>query len=292
MHSRSGCALFASAVILAAFAQRSAALAHCNGESVCNCPSCPIEESYRRSRWNIIETANFKISSEVSKASATDIAKHAEALRSELVPKWLGSGTTQSWTPKCEIVLHGSRDSYVSAVGRGSERTVGSSLTKNDGPKVVLRRIDLLGNGTNFLEAALPHELTHVVLKDRFVTAHVPRWADEGTAILSDPSDKQRRHAVDLKRAISSSSTFHAAALLTLEEYPAPDRFGVFYGQSASVTEFLVRRKTPEKFIKFIEKANAVGYDSALRTCYDIASIGELDRLWRDWAALPSPSRL
>ena len=131
------------------------------------------------------------------------------------------------------------------------------------------------------MSAALPHELTHVVLKERFANTSMPLWADEGIAILADPSAKQARHRADLTSALANGTTFPARALLTLEEYPRPDQFGVFYAQSASLTEFLVRRKSPQQFIDFIERATVEGYDTALRSCYDIAGIRKLDSEWR-----------
>lgn len=257
-------------------------IADCDSGSVCNCPDCPIERNYKQSHWHVIETENFKVSSAESLSRAENLAKHAEGLRSELRPKWLGQAPNVPWNPKCEIVLHAKLGSYVSAVGRGSERTVGSSLLKADNGKILRRRIDLLGGRTAFLTAALPHELTHVVVQERFAKTTMPRWADEGIAILADPESKQGRHRHDLNNAVANGTTFPAGALLTLGEYPRPDQFGVFYGQSASLTEFLVQRKTPEAFLEFIERANLLGYESALRTCYDITSIGELDRKWRD----------
>jgi hypothetical protein len=66
-----------------------------------------------------------------------------------------------------------------------------------------------------------------------------------------------------------------------LDDYPGADRFGVFYGQSASLAEFLVKRKSPSEFVNFIERAAVVGYDSALMIHYDIANVRELDKEWR-----------
>ena len=268
--------------LIASFTCAAVVIADCDSGSVCNCPDCPIERSYKQSRWYIIETENFKVSSTESLSRAENLAKHAEGLRADFRRNWLGQAAGMPWTPKCEIVLHTKLGSYVSAVGRGSERTVGASLLKADNGKILRRRIDLLGGRTDFLTAALPHELTHVVVQERFAKTSMPRWADEGIAILADPASKQRRHRNDLNNAVASGTTFPAGALLTLSEYPRPDQFGVFYGQSASLTEFLVQRKTPEEFIEFIERANLSGYDFALRTCYDITSVGELDRKWRD----------
>jgi hypothetical protein len=202
-------------------------------------------------------------------------------LRTALQTKWLGEVPSETWNPKCQIVLHSSQRSYVAAVGRGSERTVGSSLNRVEQDRVVCRRIDLLGGQTNFLTAALPHELTHVILRERFMTTKLPHWADEGIAILADTEAKQGRHFKDLQYAITGRTTFSVAGLLAMDEYPRFDRFGAFYGQSASLTEFLVNQKTPATFIEFIEQASSNGYDKALRQCYGISGLADLDRQWR-----------
>jgi hypothetical protein len=229
----------------------------------------------------VLETANFQVCCEHTEAPAKHLARHAEALRNALYTKWLGKDAPDKWSPKCQIILYADQRGYVAAVGRGSERTVGSSLVNVDKGRITSRRIDLLGGSTEYLSAALPHELTHVVLKDRFVTTELPRWADEGVAILADTKAKQGRHFKDLRDAIASGTTFHVAGLFTMDGYPRSDRFGAFYGQSASLTEFLVSRKAPETFIEFIERADSDGYDKALQHCYGISGLADLDRQWR-----------
>jgi hypothetical protein len=154
-------------------------------------------------------------------------------------------------------------------------------LVKTNKGRIVSRRIDLLGSDTEFLSAALPHELTHVILRDRFTLTVAPRWADEGMAMLADTEAKQDRHYRDLEEALAQRTTFRAAELLTMEEYPSPGRFGTYYGQSASLTKFLVARKSPEQFVEFLDRARNTGYDAALQECYGIAGVGELDRQWR-----------
>jgi len=256
-------------------------VAQCECGIVCTCPNCPIEHKDRQGRWYVLETANFQICCDESEKPATQLARHAESWRSRLCSAWLGEDSPDQWSPKCQIVLHSTQSSYVSAVGRGSERTVGSSLVKVGKGRIASRRIDLLGASTNFLSAALPHELTHIVLRDRFTSPVVPRWADEGMATLADTKAKQERHDRDLKTAIDRGTTFRAAELLAIDEYPAPNRFGAFYGESVSVTRFLVARRSPAQFVKFLERADEMGCDAALRDCYGIAGAGDLDRQWR-----------
>lgn len=288
--SRRACSLCGA--ILALFLTTALASAHCDSGRLCTCPDCTVSRCYTDARWYVVETQSFRVCSDESQSTAESLARHAEALRAELLPKWTGQKrAAEQWAPKCQIVLHATQQSYVAAVGRGSERTLGSSLVKAEGGKILKRRIDLLGGTTNFLSAALPHELTHVVVKDRFTQDWIPRWADEGIAVLADPPAKQGRHRNDLRNALVSGTTFEAGALLALDDYPRPDRFGVFYGQSASLAEYLLNRKTPADFLEFIERARVAGYDTALQTCYDISNVRELDRVWRASVSSTLPAK-
>jgi hypothetical protein len=230
----------------------------------------------------VLETTNFQVYCEQSESAARELARHAEVLRSSLRTKWLGLAAPSEWSPKCQIFLYPSQRSYVAAVGRGSERTVGSSLVKNVGCRITARRIDLLEESTDYLSAALPHELTHVVLKDRFASNILPRWADEGMAILADTEAKQKRHESDLQTALHHQTTFRAEELILMEEYPSASRFGTFYGQSASLTKFLVARRGAPEFVNFMDCAQKQGFDTAVRECYGFVNLDDLDHQWRE----------
>ena len=232
-------------------------------------------------RWHIAETKNFYVCSDESAAHARRLAEGAEAQRAALQKLWLGAESDKAWSPRCHVVLHSTRKGYVAAVGRGGQWTIGSSLVHADQGKVTGRRIDLIGVGTNFLTEALPHELTHVVLRDRFPAEALPHWADEGTAVLADATDKQYRHACDLQQALAGRATFHAAELLNVGDYPEVGRLGTFYGQSASLVKFLVDREGHARFVDFLDQATNDGYDAALAEHYSIEGVQELDRQWR-----------
>ncbi len=245
---------------------------------VCSCPDPPGGSSrQRQGRWFVVESQNFQACCDVSETRAGDLVRHAEALRRSLQSKWLVTPTQESWNPRCQLVLHRDRQAYLRAVGRGGERTAGSSSVDVLDGRVTRRRIDLLG-GDGFLTAALPHELTHVVLRDRFPEAQLPTWADEGMAILADSVAKQERHRRDLDEALHLGTPLRVVTLLSLADYPRADLFGAFYGQSIALTEFLISRKTPQWFVEFIECASRRGYDAALREYYDIDGVAALER--------------
>jgi hypothetical protein len=280
-----------AAVSLAFIAAHSRVSADCDCNCATSCGKC-----YKSGNWCVAETENFQACTTDSETAAQQLAQAAEKLRADLREKWLdespdGAEAKSHWTPKCQIVLHPNQASYVAAAGRGSEHTVGSSLVGVEHDQIKSRRIDLVGSRADFLTAALPHELTHVVLKDRFVSTAIPRWADEGAAILADTDAKQARHRSDLNDAMHRHTTFVAANLVTMDDYPGPDRMGAFYGESASLTKFLVDRGKPARFLDFVELAAANGYDAALRQCYDISSVDELDRQWRLYVSSPTVAK-
>jgi hypothetical protein len=181
------------------------------------------------------------------------------------------------------VVVHASHARYQQAVGRGAAQTSGSSFIRFERNQAVVRRIDLApaaeGRGS-----ALAHELTHVIIADRFRGRQLPRWADEGIATLSDRAEKQALHERDLKHALSNGTSFPLAELLDLERCATYEQFATFYGQSLSLVGFLVERDSPERLMAFVETAMAQGYDHALRRTYGIDSVAQLDRAWRERA--------
>jgi hypothetical protein len=267
-----------------------AVLGECCARKGCTCPGIPVTKSFRQDRWFVVVTENFQVCCQDSAKHAEDLARHAEALRTRLNSQWLGDLPDAGWSPRCQVVLHGSRRAYVNASGRGSESTAGSSLVNTSGSRITSRRIDLLGDREEYLTAALPHELTHVILRDRFVADEPPVWADEGVAILADPLAKQGRHQQDLAESHENNTGFSTGELLATSSYPRPDRIGAFYAQSASLVRFLVSQENPERFVEFLEQASLQGYDAALRKCYGVDGVVELDRKWRQHLRTPSVS--
>jgi hypothetical protein len=222
---------------------------------------------------------SFIVTSHHPSHDARTIARLCERSRRQL-QSWWCEGKTESWSPACHIVVHDSQSSYLAAVGAGAARTSGSSWVEFDKNKLVSRRqLDFRGDTKEGL-AAVPHELTHIVLADMLGGRQPPRWADEGMAILADPFHKRQLHERDLGEGLSRRLSFRAIELLTLESYPHPSRVPAFYGQSASVTSFLVSRDSPGTFVAFVRDSLDRGYDAALRRQYDIAGVAELERLW------------
>lgn len=235
--------------------------------------------------WTICESANFRFCCRGTRTASQQTVLRAETLKSKLAGQWLGGAAQDSaaWTPKCDIILHATLASYLRSVP-GGEQTVGSSLIEADHGRVATRRIDIRADKRGWFAEALAHELTHVILADVFPEGRVPHWADEGMAVLADPVAKQKAHFQDLRFARSARSAFRVVELLSLEGYPQPHRQAAFYGQSASIVRFLVERKSPSHFVKFIQTAEEQGYERALRNHYRIDGVRHLESLWGRYA--------
>lgn len=224
---------------------------------------------------------NFTVRSHHSAHDARQVAAHCERWRAKLQRYWCAEERA-AWTPKCSVVVHGSAASYLGAVGAGASRTFGSSLIQFGADKQVARRaIDFRGDSA-FGLAAVPHEMTHVVLADLLEGRQPPRWADEGMAILADSHEKQMLHERDLNHGLSARGAFRLHELLLLDAYPHPARIPAFYGQSASVTACLAKRDDPAKFVEFLRRSLDGGYDQALREVYHLDNIGHLERQWHE----------
>jgi hypothetical protein len=203
-----------------------------------------------------------------------------ERLRRELHETWL-TGAADPWAPRCDIVVHASVAGYVRELGAESRQSSGCATIDIERAKVIKRRVDLRADAEDWLTTALPHELTHVVLAARFTEKQIPRWADEGMAILAEPATKQASRRAAMQRALARTSGFSAADLIAQRTYPAGERRDAFYGQSMSLVSYLIERDSPAKFPDFVEASQRVGFERALADVYQIKSLTELDTRWR-----------
>lgn len=250
-------------------------------------PSCVLAEGSEAEL--VVESDNFRIHSYRNGPSAEELATRVEKMRSELQSVWLNGEAESQWQPRCEIVLHPTRAKYQQAVGGGAQ-TSGSSYIRYQRGRMQTRRIDLLvlSDGTM---SALPHELTHVVLADRFEGRQPPRWVDEGVATLADSREKRKLHHRDCQYALSSGTALRMMEILNLDQFTSAEQVPAFYGQSLVLVRFLASRDDLDTIIDFAETAMNDGYDQALQTHYGIDSVAALERQWRTYAKTATHSK-
>jgi hypothetical protein len=117
-----------------------------------------------------------------------------------------------------------------------------------------------------------------LVLADRFPASVVPRWLDEGAAVLAEPHDKRaRRRTADFDSA--PILTFRAGEILTADEYPAGPARHAFYSESQELVSLLLRRGDAPRLLAFAHEAASGAKDAALREHYGLSNMLALDAL-------------
>jgi len=231
--------------------------------------------------WQIADSANFRVYHRDA-TRAEQVLQVAEETRALTTGRWLGDKELAPWSVRCDIYLHATGDAYCRATGAPSDSPGHSSIgaERDDASRIHSRRIDLRVDDPQMLRAVLPHEATHVVLAGKFGRKVLPRWADEGLAILSEPTDRIERHTRLLPRAIEEKRVFGVGQLLELDDYPHPHFMQAFYGQSASLVEYLSELKGPRVFVEFLRSAPGEGCESALRRHYGLRDYADLELRW------------
>src|SRR5581483_2198085 len=184
-----------------------------------------------REGWQVTETPHFRIFHHQDNTFAERVAQVVEQTRLEKSRKWFGTDPTP-WQPKCELILHPNTESYTKMTGVPSHSPGHSRIENDPSGRVVSRRMDIRLDNPGALEGVLPHEATHVVLAGQFGAFAVPRWVDEGIAVLSEPAEKIEQHRRNLAKCQADGTLFGVRELMELSDYPQPRRIGAFYAQS------------------------------------------------------------
>jgi hypothetical protein len=229
--------------------------------------------------WFVGETTNFRVYHVQSPDLARKAAEVAEQTRTRMYNKWFGR-VAPDWNPKCQIFLYPTAQDYSRATVAPAD-SPGHSSSISDGGRVVARQIDLHCEDANsLLTAVLPHETTHMVLVGNFGNHVVPRWVDEGIAVLTEPHEKVMRYLIRLPGFRRNRQLMEFRQLVQADNFPDD----AFYAESASLVEFLTKQKGPEVFTQFVREGLQDGFDSALQRHYGYQSVTDLEQHWVQYA--------
>jgi hypothetical protein len=192
--------------------------------------------------------------------------------------KWFGK-VEPAWESRCDVYLHATAEAYSQAT-RAATNSPGHSRMDREGSRILRRQIDLHVDELSLLTAVLPHETTHVVLAGRFGPFDVPRWADEGMAVLTEPAERIERYRRNLPHFREAGQLFSVRQLLAIDNWPEAHRISAFYAQSVSLVDYLCQLRGPQAFAHFLTEAMRGGYEPALKKHYGLEGYQELERRW------------
>jgi hypothetical protein len=252
-------------------------------------PAVAVKHSAERteSGWKLSETTNFRIYHNQSREYAETVARICEHTRVEMQKKWFGT-TGPDWNPRCDVFLYATGEEYSQATQVPPKSPGHSSFRfdENDG-HITVRRMDLHCDNINLLKYVLPHETTHTVLAGNFGERPIPRWADEGMAVLTEPDDKVETHLRNLPQHRQKRELFPLRQLLHMTEYPlelGEGYVGAFYAESVSLVEYLVRLKGAQVFTQFVREGMYSGYENAMQRYYGFRTFNEMEEQWVQFA--------
>ena len=196
------------------------------------------------------------------------IAAAAEAQRTALAKLWLGKELAD-WSRPCPI-----------QVSLNTARVGGMTTFAFERGSPDPAQVNITGSLERILSNQLPHEVMHAVLAAHF-RRPVPRWADEGVAILSEDEPEHKRHDRMLHQLLNGGRALRLSYLFELKDYP-DDRI-TLYTQGYSVTRFLVERKDRAAFLAFVSAGMSDGWDTAAKRCYKFDAVGDMEKSWVEW---------
>lgn len=230
--------------------------------------------------WQVAASAHFRVYHHNAEL-AEQVLSVAERTREAVAHKWLGR-PLPAWPMTCDIYVHVNATAYSQATGAPSDSPGHSSIgaERTDASRLHSLRVDVRADHAHLLSAVLPHEITHVVLAGQTGPVPIPRWADEGIAVLSETYERIGRHLTHLPQFYDEGRAFTALELLTLTDYPDPGRMGAFYGQSACLVQYLSELRGPVEVLEFVKSLSRKGPEEALRQHYGLTPT-ELDERLR-----------
>jgi hypothetical protein len=220
--------------------------------------------------------ASFRTQNFVVEAPTPEIAQkvgvYAERYRQEKALEWLGR-EMPPWPQPCPLTVK------VTMSGAG-----GATSFAFDNGQVLGQRMNIEGSLERLLNSVLPHEVTHTVFAHYF-RCPVPRWADEGGAVLSEDDVERGRHDQMARQVLRQGRAFTLRRLFSLREYPSDVM--CLYAEGFSVVNFLVASSNRPQFLQFVAHGMQYGWDQAAQTYYRYRNLEEMEQAWLNYLKSP-----
>ena len=209
-------------------------------------------------------TANFQVEAPTPQI-AQQIGIYAEAYRRQKALEWLGH-EMPPWPEPCPVQV------TVNMGGAG-----GATSFAFDRGRVLGQHMQIEGSLDRLLASVLPHEVTHTVFA-YYYRMPVPRWADEGGAVLSEDDVERNRHDMLCRQILNNSREIPLRRLFALTQYPGDVM--ALYAEGFSVVNYLVSSSNKPTFLAFVAHGMNYGWDSAVQTYYHYQNVEDLEQAW------------
>ena len=191
------------------------------------------------------------------------------------------------------IVFHSGEDSFAQEVLRKAEqyyKQIGEDLgyERRSGFWQWEHRakIYIYKTKEDFLEALLPHEITHLIFRDYVgFQGEVPIWLDEGVAQWEEPAKRKVVRSI-MRFYLENGKGYSLEDLMSVDvrNMSARPAVEIFYVQAASIVDFLIAKYGSDSFIFFcrqLRDGKSIG--AALPFAYptQMRTVKEMEEKWK-----------
>ncbi|MFH1201347.1 MAG: peptidase MA family metallohydrolase [Candidatus Omnitrophota bacterium] len=231
--------------------------------------------------WRITKGNHFIISfrQEVPEKFVLKTLEYAEKYYQEITEN-LGFSRENFWLEdnRARIYIYKDSQEYLKATGM-PDWSAGTAIGRH-------KIIETYASSINFFDNLLPHELAHIIFRE-FINQeqNVPLWLDEGVAQYMEKTGRSHSKKI-IKDALNDNTFFELTDLAKIDIRTEKDdaRVHLFYAESLSVVDFLIKELAPYRFCNFSKALRrGASIDDALKAAYQDASINNLDDLGKVW---------
>ncbi|MDD5560729.1 MAG: hypothetical protein PHT50_01155 [Candidatus Omnitrophica bacterium] len=175
------------------------------------------------------------------------------------------------WDNRCKIFLYPDEETYLGATGVISWSRGHVQIAKKEISTYMWQEM--------LFDTILPHEMGHIIFRE-FVGYNkaLPLWLDEGVACMQEYESKER--LATAKCLVNLKLYTHLDDLSKISDSSVIIPF-IFYNESASIVDFLLRRFGRNKFVDFCRSLrDQPDWVQSLRGVYRIKNLDELEKLW------------
>jgi hypothetical protein len=195
----------------------------------------------------------------------------AEQYRRSLSQEWLGF-ELRRWQTPCRLTVR-----------PGGLSGSGYTTFAFERGRAVDWRMTVQGPLEEIYESVLPHEISHTIFASYF-RRPLPRWADEGAALLAEEHSTRLREKLRVKELSKRGQQLPLRRLMGMRDYPDDrQKMMLLYSQGYSLADFLVERGGKPKFINFLKHSYDKGWDVALQRTYGFQDVETCEQHWNQW---------
>ena len=215
-----------------------------------------------------------------NEAIGREVLRVAEASYRDLFRRF---GGKTHWRNPCVITIHPSREDYLESTSLGAWSGAAHSIGNARARVFSQHRISTFQGQSGLTSGVVQHEIAHALLVHCLnYPKYVPLWANEGLAVSEGPEYIKHYYRRLLRAEKRRGALLPIQTILEAESYPDDDQVDLFYAQSWSLTEFLLRRRNLTTFIEFLRDLGPKGMPlgKALARHFRIPSETALGNRW------------